>query len=78
MRKYRRPGAVEALAADLAHVRVREWLRQEIWNLLRQAGLVAAPEPPVLPRRPKPALRIVVSDPGSMPKESNGIETEKQ
>ena len=77
MRKYRRPRAVEALAADLAHVRVREWLRQEIWNLLREAGLVAAPEPTALPRRPKPPLRIVEPDPGSMPKESNGTETEK-
>src|SRR5690349_4007484 len=49
-RKYQRPRAVEALATDLAHRKVREWLRREIWLLLREAGVVASPEPPPIPR----------------------------
>jgi hypothetical protein len=60
-RKCRRLGAVEALAADLGHIRVREWLRREIWQLLREAGLVDPPEPPPTPRstQKKPTLRVV-------------------
>jgi hypothetical protein len=52
---------VTLLAADLAHVQVQDWLRREIWNLLRQAGLVSELEPSPIPRSSalKPALRVV-------------------
>jgi hypothetical protein len=61
-RKTHRPHPVTLLAADLAHVRVREWLRREIWSLLGQAGVVSAPNPPVEPpprRSSKPKFRLV-------------------
>jgi hypothetical protein len=62
-RAAHRPRPVELLAADLAHAKVRNWLRREIWDLLMQAGLVSAPEPPPTPargpRRPQPKLEIV-------------------
>jgi hypothetical protein len=60
-RKTRPAHPVTLLAADLAHVHVREWLRREIWSLLRQAGLVSTPNPPAMPRprSPKPELRLV-------------------
>jgi hypothetical protein len=34
------PSAAAALAEDLAHIRVREWLRKEIWAMFVQAMLV--------------------------------------
>jgi hypothetical protein len=60
-RKWSRPGAVEALAADLAHVKVRSWLRKEIRALLVEAGLVPAqmPLPAANTRRSKNHLRLV-------------------
>lgn len=63
-RKANRPHPVELLARDLAHAHVKAWLRKEIWNLLREAGLVTDPEPPSLPPRPKPQLRVIRPDPG--------------
>jgi hypothetical protein len=59
-RKANRPHPIELLERDLTHLRVREWLRREIWELLRQAKLVQDTQPPPLPpnsRRPK--LRLV-------------------
>ena len=52
---------VQVMARDLAHIQVREWLRNEIWTLLRQAGLQLPPEPPPIesPRRSKPQLSLV-------------------
>jgi hypothetical protein len=52
---------VQVMARDLAHIKVRAWLRNEIWTLLRQAGLQLPPEPPPIesPRRPKPQLSLV-------------------
>jgi hypothetical protein len=58
---------VTLLAADLSRVHVREFLRREIWNVLQQAGLVSAPEPPPMRRRrgSEPDLRLVgPEDPG--------------
>jgi len=44
----RRQGPDEraSLAQDLAAMRVRGILRQEIWTVLREIGLVSEPEPP--------------------------------
>ena len=52
---------VQVMARDLAHIKVRAWLRNEIWTLLRQAGLHLPPEPPPIesPRRSKPQLSLV-------------------
>jgi hypothetical protein len=47
-RKLNRVHPVALLAADLAHVRVKEWLRKEIWNILMDAKLVSDPEPPAM------------------------------
>jgi hypothetical protein len=47
MRKYR--GPMESLAQDLATMRVRGILRQEIWAVLKECGLVSEPEPPPRP-----------------------------
>ena len=59
-RQANRPHPVELLARDLAHVRVREWLRREIWELLRQANLVQDTQPPPLPpNSPRRNLRLV-------------------
>ena len=48
-RKYR--GPMELLAQDIATMKVRGILRQEIWAVLKEVGLVTQPEPP--PPRPK-------------------------
>jgi hypothetical protein len=60
-RKWSRPKPVEALAADLAHVQVRSWLRQEIWTLLVEAGVIPAktPMPTAKPKQSKDHLRLV-------------------
>jgi ribosomal protein L34E len=66
-RKANRLHPVTLLAADLSRVHVREFLRREIWNVLQQAGLVSAPEPPPMRRRrgSEPDLRLVgPEDPG--------------
>jgi hypothetical protein len=34
------------LAEDLAAIRVREFMRAEIWSMLKAAGLVAPNQPP--------------------------------
>jgi hypothetical protein len=58
-RKWSRPHAVEALAKDIATVRVRAVIRQEIWAALRELGLVDAAEPPPQSPSRRPALRLV-------------------
>jgi hypothetical protein len=60
-RKANRPHFLELLAVDLASAQVRSFLRREIWNLLRPAGIVSTPEPPPIPAssRPRPSLKIV-------------------
>jgi hypothetical protein len=60
-RKWRGEGPFAVLAEDLAHIRVREWLRKEIWSLLVQAGLAAphSPVPPIAPRRSRAKLKLV-------------------
>jgi hypothetical protein len=64
-RKWGRPRPVELLAADLAHAKVRDWLRREIWGLLVQAGLVPRNSPPpALPRTKKPKLTVVGAQAG--------------
>jgi hypothetical protein len=61
-RKWRDETPVVLLAKDLAHIRVREWLRKEIWDLLVQAGLAAphSPVPPVQPQRSRAKLTLVL------------------
>ena len=64
--KRRRVGPMELLARDIATVQVRAVIRDEIWKLLRQAGLVGGdlPPAPTKPRRSGPQLRVIdtVSD----------------
>jgi hypothetical protein len=38
---------------------MRTVARQEVWALLKQAGLVADPEPAPLRERKRPSLRLV-------------------
>jgi hypothetical protein len=63
VRNANRLHPAQLLAADLAHIRVQDWLRREIRNLIREAGLVA-PEPPPMPRQrgSKRNLRLVRPD----------------
>ena len=61
-RKWQRPAPVESLARDLATVKVRDFIRAEIWSQLQAAGLIAPNQPPPLPpkARQKPThLRVV-------------------
>ena len=59
--KRRRVGPMELLAQDLATARVRAVIRDEIWKILTQAGLVGGdlPPPPTKPRRAGPQLRVI-------------------
>ena len=51
-RKWQRPGPVELLAQDIATVKVRDFIRAEIWSLLQAAGLVSPSQtPPLMPPR---------------------------
>jgi hypothetical protein len=63
-RNVRRPRPVELLAADLAHMKLQDWLRHEMRTILEQEGLLRAPAPPAIPRprNPKPNLKLVKSD----------------
>jgi hypothetical protein len=60
-RKWRGEGPVALLAKDLAHIRVREWLRKEIWALPVQAGLASPhrPVPPIPPQPQRAKLKLV-------------------
>ena len=42
---------MELLARDVATVRVREYIRAEIWALLKEAGLVPQPTAPLYIRK---------------------------
>ena len=56
--KYR--GPMELLQQDIATVRFRDFIRREIWEVLKQAKLVATPEPPPPPKPKAPSgLRLV-------------------
>jgi len=50
---------MELLAQDIATVRVRAVIREEVWKMLTQAGLVGGglPPSPTKPRRPQ--LRVI-------------------
>ena len=63
-RKANRPHPVQLLARDLDSMPVREFIRREIWNVLRQAVLVSMPEPRSMPGsgKPRPPLKIVPRD----------------
>jgi hypothetical protein len=65
-RKWRRPTAMVALAEDIATIKVRTMIRQEVWTFLREAGLVTDPKPPS-PPRPRPQLRVVKPSDGEAP-----------
>jgi hypothetical protein len=58
--KWDQPHLV-ALRRDLATIEMRAVIRAEIWEMLRQMGLLpAGATPPPMPgRKPRPALRIV-------------------
>ena len=62
--KRRRVGPMELLAQDLATARVRAVIRDEIWKILMQAGLVDGDPPPPAEssRRMRPQFRIVGTD----------------
>jgi hypothetical protein len=55
-RKYR--GPMELLAQDLTTMRARGILRQEIWAILREEGLVSKPEPPPPPKPKRDQMRL--------------------
>jgi len=57
-RKWSRPHPVELLARDIASVRVRDMIRQEIRQILLDAGITLPPPPPE-PKRRGPPLRLV-------------------
>jgi len=57
-RKWSRPHPVELLARDIASVRVRDVIRQEIRQALLGAGINPPPPPPA-PKRRRPPLRLV-------------------
>jgi hypothetical protein len=44
------------LARDLTHALVRGVIRQELWNVLRQIGLVTDPEPPAPTAPPRSVI----------------------
>jgi hypothetical protein len=56
--KWGRPHLAR-LREDLNSAAMRTVARQEVWALLKQAGLVADQEPPPLPERKRPSLRLV-------------------
>jgi hypothetical protein len=56
--KWGRPHLAR-LRQDLNSVAMRTVARQEVWALLKQARLVADPEPPPLPERKRPSLQVV-------------------
>jgi hypothetical protein len=62
-RKWKRPHAVEALAQDVATMKVRAYVRAEIWAVLQELGLAPkqALPPPLPTKKRKPALRIVTN-----------------
>src|SRR6516164_11078769 len=57
-RKWSRPHPVELLARDIASVRVRDVIRQEVRQVLLEAGIILPPPPPE-PKRRRPPLRLV-------------------
>jgi hypothetical protein len=52
-KRWQRPSAIEALAKDLATVKVHNYIRAEIWALLKAAGVVSQPDPPPPPPKPR-------------------------
>jgi hypothetical protein len=52
-RKWSRPALVEALAHDLASIKVREFIRKEILAILWEFGLITDPTPPPTPKTPR-------------------------
>ena len=69
--KYQGPLAL--LQQDIASVRFRDFIRKEIWEVLKQARLVDMPEPPP-PLKPKApsGLRLVKSAAQTDPQKKNG------
>jgi hypothetical protein len=65
-RKWQRPTPVELLAQDTATIKVRDFIRAEIWAVLQTANLVPPNQPPPLtpPKRQRPThLRVVKPQP---------------
>ena len=57
--KRRRVGPMELLAQDIATVKVRAVIRDEIWKILTQAGLVGGNLPPPPPKPRRAQLRVI-------------------
>jgi hypothetical protein len=58
-RKWSRPHLVELLARDIASARVRDFIREQVRELLLEAGIILPPPSPPTPKRRHPALRLV-------------------
>ena len=62
--KRRIDGPTLLMARDIATAKVRDAIRQEIWAVLLQVGLVTGkPPPPPKPQREKPKLRLITREP---------------
>jgi hypothetical protein len=57
-RRWSRPQPVELLARDIDTARVRDVIRQEVREILLEAGIILPPPAPK-PERPGPPLRLI-------------------
>jgi hypothetical protein len=58
-RQWSRPHPVELLARDIASARVRDLIREQVRELLLEAGIILPPPSPPTPKRRHPPLRLV-------------------
>jgi hypothetical protein len=58
-RQWSRPHPVELLARDIASARVRDFIREQVRELLLEAGIILPPPSPPTPKRRHPPLRLV-------------------
>jgi hypothetical protein len=58
-RKWSRLHPVELLARDIASARVRDFIREQVRELLLEAGIILPPPSPPTPKRRHPPLRLV-------------------
>lgn len=65
-RKWQRPHALELLAYDLAHTKVREEIRRQILSVLQEMGLPVEAVPPSRKLKSSPIhLRVVENETSS-------------